>query len=127
MVKDGKYYEFDRKLVQETFKIFSNINIKGGVEELGMNLSTVTSKEKDLYMCVDKFTEALQSACKKSFKTIRKNKTKKIKSVPWWTDSLTIVWKRINALRRIYQRTRYNEELRESRKYKYVEEKNVSI
>jgi hypothetical protein len=32
IVKEGKYYEFDRKLVQETLKIFNNINIKGGVE-----------------------------------------------------------------------------------------------
>jgi hypothetical protein len=31
--------------------------------------------------------------------------------------------KRINALRRIYQRTRNNEELSENRKYKYLEEK----
>jgi hypothetical protein len=36
---------------------------------------------------------------------------------------LVEVQKRINALRRIYQRTRNNEELRESRKYKYLEEK----
>jgi hypothetical protein len=33
------------------------------------------------------------------------------------------MWKRINALRRIYQRTRNNEELRESRKHRYFEEK----
>ena len=38
-------------------------------------------------------------------------------------DSLTIMWERINALRRIYQRTRNNEELSENRKYKYLEGK----
>jgi hypothetical protein len=42
---------------------------------------------------------------------------------PLWADSLTIMQKRINALRRIYQRTRNNQQLRESRKCKYFEEK----
>ena len=75
-------------------------------------------------MFVDKFTETLQSARKKTFKTIStENKTKKKKSVPWWTNSLTIMRKRINSLRKIYQGTRNNKELRESRKYKYLEEK----
>ena len=66
----------------------------------------------------------MQSACRKTFKTISTgNKTKKKKTVPWWTDSLTIMQKRINALRRLYQRSRNNEELRENRKHKYFEEK----
>jgi hypothetical protein len=61
---------------------------------------------------------------RKLFKTIRtENKTNKKKPVPWWTDSLTIMQKRTNALRRIYQRTSNNEEMRESRKHKYFEEK----
>jgi UDP-2,3-diacylglucosamine pyrophosphatase LpxH len=124
IVKEGKYNEFDQKLFQETSKIFNYINFRGGVEELDMNLSTIASKEKDLEMFVDTFIEALQTACWKTFKTIcTENNTKKKKSVPWWTDSLTIMRKRINALRRIYQRTRSNQELKESRKYKYLEEK----
>ena len=83
IVKEDKYNRFDRKLVQETLKIFNNINFKGGVEELDLNLSTIASKEKDLETFVDTFTEALQSACKKTFKTINtENKTKKNKSVP---------------------------------------------
>ena len=63
IVKEDKYYKFDRKLVQETLKVFNNINFKGVVEELDVNLSTIASKEKDLGMFVDKFTEVLQSAC----------------------------------------------------------------
>ena len=75
-----------------------------------MNISTKPSKERDLEMFVDTFREALQSACRKSFKTIStENTTKKKKSVPWLTESLTIMRKRINALRRIYQKTRNNE------------------
>ena len=47
----------------------------------------------------------------------------KKKSVPWWTESLTIMRKRLNACRRLYHRTRNDEEQRERRKQKYLEEK----
>jgi hypothetical protein len=124
IVKEDKYHVFDRKLVQETLKIFENVNYKGNVEEVDVNLSTIALKENYLEKFIDTFTEALQSACRKTFKTIStENQTKKKKSVPWWTEGLTIMWKRLNALRRIYQRTRNNEELRECRKRKYFEEK----
>jgi Ni,Fe-hydrogenase maturation factor len=84
IVKEDKYHEFDRKLVQETLKIFNNINYKGSVEEMDVKLSTVASKENDLEKFIDAFTEALQSACRKTFKTIStENQTKKKKLVPW--------------------------------------------
>ena len=71
---------------------------------------------------VDTFTETLQTPCRKTFKTLStENKIKKKKSVPWWTDNLTTMRKKTNALRRLYKRTRNNEELRESRKQKYFE------
>ena len=118
-VKEDKYHELDRKLVQETLKIFKNISYKGSLEEIGMNVSTIASQENDLERFVETFTEALQSACRKTFKTIStENKIKNKKSVPWWTDIFTIIRKRIKALRRLYQRTGNNEERRESRKHK---------
>ena len=89
-----------------------------------MNLLTTAVKENDLDRIVDSYTKAMQTACREAFKVINtQNKTKQKKSVPWWTDSLTIMWKRINALRRLYQRTRNDDKLRESRKHKYLEEK----
>jgi hypothetical protein len=57
--------------------------------------------------------------------SLQNNKHKeqdKNKSVPWLSDSLAIMRKRIIALRRLYQRTRNNEDLRENRKRKYFEE-----
>jgi hypothetical protein len=122
-LKEDKYYEYDRKLEKEIPKIFKNIIHKGRVEEMDMNLSTTVANENDLEMLVDSFTEAMQTACREAFKINTKNKTKEKKSVPWWTDSLTIMRKRINALRRLHQRTKNNEELRESRKHKHLEEK----
>jgi len=41
------------------------------------------------------------------------------KSVPWWTEELTLMRKRINALRRRFQRTINNNDLRERRKNQY--------
>jgi len=51
-------------------------------------------------------------------------KTTKHKSFPWWTEELTLKRKRINALRRRYQRTTNNDDLREKRKNQYHEEKS---
>jgi len=77
-----------------------------------MNLSTTAAKDNDFDRKVDTFTEAMQTACREAFKVINtQNKTKQKKSITWWTDSLTIMRKRINALRRLYQRTRNNEKL----------------
>ena len=48
IVKEDNYQEFDRKLVQEIFKFFKNVNYKGSVEEMDINLSTIISKENHL-------------------------------------------------------------------------------
>jgi len=92
---------------------------------MDMNLSTA-AKENDLGGLVDSFTVAIQTACEEAFKVINtQNKTKQKKPVPWFTDSLTITRKRINALRRLYHRTRHNEKLRQSMEHKYLEEKKM--
>ena len=45
------------------------------------------------------------------------------RTVPWWSDELTIMRKRMNALRRRFQRTKDNEELRTQRRIQYTEAK----
>ena len=63
-------------------------------------------------------------SCNKSFKTpVTTQKTTKQKSVPWRAEELNTKRKRLNALRRCYQRTQNNEELRENCKNTYYEEK----
>jgi hypothetical protein len=42
--------------------------------------------------------------------------------VPWWTSELTIIRKKINAMRRRYQRTNGDDNLRENRKRQYQQE-----
>ena len=47
------------------------------------------------------------------------------KSVPWWTEELTVKRKKLNSLRKLYQRTKNNQQLRERRKSRYYEEKTT--
>ena len=73
---------------------------------------------------VEELHDALDSACTSSFRPIRS--TKKAlphKSVPWWTQRLTILRKKINAQRRRYQRTVGNNVLRDQRKEQYLASK----
>jgi hypothetical protein len=103
-------------------KMNTNKSIEGGVE-LDRHVSTIILTENELEQQVEKFAEATQSACNRTFPTTntgKKNRTKK--SVPWWMESLTIMRKRVNAHRRLNQRTRNDEEQRERRKT-YIEEK----
>jgi len=107
IIKENKLHKFDRKLVQEVWKMAPNKNIEGGVEELDRYLSTITTTENDLEQHVDIFAEAIQSACKRTFQNTHKGKkNSKKKSVPWWMESLTTKRKRVNACRRLYQRIR---------------------
>jgi hypothetical protein len=92
VLKEIKLHVFDQKLVQEMQKMADN-KIKGGVdEELEKFISTIITTEEDLEQNVELFTEAVQSACMRTFQntTTRKISTK---SVPWWTDNLTILRK----------------------------------
>jgi hypothetical protein len=67
----------------------------------------------------------MRRACEQSFKTRKAPRvTQKDKSVPWWTQELTVMRKTTNALRRKYQRTRDNAEHREKYKVTYFDQKS---
>jgi type II secretory pathway component PulJ len=88
-------------------------------------LASQVKESKDLESAVDLFQEALISSWNKTFKTRwATKKTTKYKSVPWWTEEITLKRKRINALRRRYQRTTNDDDLRERRKNQYHDEKS---
>ena len=92
---------------------------------LDRDLASQVKELDDIESAVDLFEEALILKCKKSFKIRRATKkTTKHKSVPRWTVELTLMRKRINALRRRrYKITTNNEDLRESRENQYHEGK----
>ena len=95
-------------------------------EELDDALCTRLTEDMAIEKHIDDFSYDLRVACNKSFKTQRASKRlTPHKSVPWWTEELTIMRKRTNTLRRRYQRTRNNEELREKHKIQYYAGKAI--
>jgi hypothetical protein len=92
--------------------------------DIDTSVATHIKENCNIENAVEKLHGAITQSCNKSFKTrgITK-KTTTHNSVPWWTEDLTSKRKRLNALRRRYQRTRNNEELRDLRKNIYYEEK----
>ena len=80
-------------------------NTDGGPDDLDEPLNEMTKKRTEIEKLIEVFQEALKEACEKLF---RQRTMKKItnKSVPWWTDELTVMRKRTNALGRRYQRKR---------------------
>ena len=91
---------------------------------MGKVLCTRVTNEPDVERLVEKFYEVLEAACRRSFRSSRDTKEKSThKTVPWWSGELTIVMKRLNALRRRHQRTKGNEELRCKRTAQYTDTK----
>ena len=71
-----------------------------------------------------KYQDSVVAASNKSSKVRQLlQKTIGFKSVPWWTGELTAMRKKTNAMRRRYQRTGQDSNLRETRKCKYLQEK----
>ena len=71
---------------------------------------------------VNEFHEVLEEACRSSFQATRARKLNSARrTVPWWSEELTIMRKRLNALRRRFQRTKDDEELRTQRRTHYLE------
>jgi ribonuclease HI len=92
--------------------------------DIDEKLNTRVQGHTDIGVFIENFDAVIQMTCKKTFKHLKSpSTTAKGKSVPWWTDSLTIMRRRTNAQRRRYQRTINNDELRESRKNEYIEGK----
>jgi hypothetical protein len=93
-------------------------------EDLDTTLCARMAEEEDIGKSTEEFHVILKTTCDTTYKkpsTIKK--TTAHKSVPWWTQELTVVRKRTNALRRRHQKTRNNGVLRDRRKVQYLESK----
>lgn len=95
-----------------------------GPGSLDDDLCTTIAIDKDIELTTEKYQGSVAAACRKSFR-VRKGGEKTIvhKSAPWWTTEFTIMWKKMNAMRRRYQHTISNENLREDWKQLYQQEK----
>lgn len=124
LIREEKLQEFREFLTSEFSQVLGNITTIDNTQELDNELSRMVNTESDTDKSVQQFEQALFTACKKCFRRLQP--TQKMigrKSVPWWTDELTILRKKTNALRRRYQKTKQNETLREQRKEQYYEGK----
>ena len=116
-----KYYANVTKIVETNICKPHNDN---DINDLDDKLYKIISRDTEIEKQIDDFSRALRTACETSFKIHRAPTTShKHKSIPWWTQELTAMRKRTNALRRKYQRTRHNAELRDACKTSYFEEK----
>ena len=70
--------------------------------EIDEELSRQAKEDTDIGQFTIKLEEVIQTTCSEICKP--PNTEVKGKTIPWWTESLTIM-KRTNALRRQYQRT----------------------
>jgi hypothetical protein len=69
---------------------------------------------------IQKFTSAITAAYDTTFQATRSgNQAAKKRSVPWWTKDLTILRKKLLALRRRFQRTKNDDNLRLERRQQY--------
>jgi ribonuclease HI len=121
IIRDEKKQLFDLNLIQELQKKTDMANNEGGTEEIDNALSTAIATSTNLEQYIDLIEETIKTACRKSFPHSSTNKkNNNHKSVPWWKVELTVMRKRVNANRRLYQRTKNDETLRERRKEVYL-------
>jgi hypothetical protein len=123
LFKKENYALFQENLVQSAKTKLCGLRNAETTEDLDIMLCARIAQEADIEKSTEEFHDILRTACNKTYKKHRTSKKTTHKSVPWWTEELTILQKRTNALRRIHQRTRNNDELRERRKVQYLEGK----
>ena len=76
----------------------------------------------DTDQVIQKFISAVTAACDTTFNVTKPgNRAAKKRSVPWWTEGLTLLCKKMLALRRRYQRTKNDDNLRLERRQQYLE------
>jgi hypothetical protein len=123
LFRKENYAIFQENLIQLAKTKLCGSHIAETTEELDTMLCARVDEEVDIEKSTEEFHDILKTACDKIYRKHRTSKKTTHKSVPWWTEELTLLRKRTNALRRRHQRTRNNEELRERRKVHYLEGK----
>jgi hypothetical protein len=124
LTKKENHPTFRNNLPQLAKEMLCRLHNAETTEDLDTMLSTKIAETPDIEKSIEEFHDIIKKACDKAYKIHSTSKKKTThKSVPWWTDELTIIRKRTNALRRRYQRTKNNEELRERRKDQYLDSK----
>ena len=123
-IKEHQYPEFYVRLQRAASATFQIEGRGSSNESLDQALAQKLQATQDVQEFAEKLEEVIQKASKETSGGCNTGKQKaKGRTVPWWTNRLTIMRKKTNALRRRYQRTTSNEALRESRKTQYIKAK----
>jgi hypothetical protein len=124
LTKKENHPIFRNNLTQLAKEMLCKLHNAETTEDLDTMLSIKIAEAPDIEKFIEEFHGIIIKACDKAYKTQYTSRKKTThNSVPWWTDELTTIRKRTNALRRRYQRTKNNEELRERRKNLYLNSK----
>jgi hypothetical protein len=123
LFKKENYALFQENLVQSAKTKLCGLHIAEITKDLDIMLCERIAEEADIEKSIEEFQDILKTACYKTYKKRRTSKKTTQKSVQLCAEELTILRKRTNALRRIHQRTRNNDELRERRKVQCLEGK----
>jgi len=115
------YKKFDTNLTTNfisTFNCINNTDANKLDEELQGKVKQYNTEDliHDCFSCVT-------ATCNTAFRISKGGKLKTRRTVPWWNDELKILRKKVNAVRRRYQRALNNEDLRSERKIQYNEGK----
>jgi len=122
-LKEDQHADFQQNFRRQILKNFETDNNGENISEIDEGLADKLTRQ-DLGPFVDGIENIIKTTCNETFKQYTSvKKHTKGKSVPWLSTELTIMRKRTNALRRRYQRTHNNEELRSNRKHQYIEDK----
>jgi len=101
IVKKDNKEKFQQNLIQLAEKQLCKINKEGGTEEFDKTLCTCMTNEMDIETSIKEFQEVAELVCSQSFRMQRASrKGMSKKAVPWWTEELAIMRKRLNTLRR---------------------------
>jgi len=122
IIKNEDYGKSETILASNMKTTFNCENNKEVLEKIDQELCNRIHFYEDVDELVDTAFSCITAACNAAFKVLRgsKHSIKKI-AVSWWTEELNVLRKRTNALRRRYQRTANNENLRQERKEKYFD------
>jgi hypothetical protein len=120
--KGDNWGTFVHNLVQNLVKNFDCRTNPNNLTACDKALSQRVKLCTDTGEVIHKFTSAITAACDASFQVLRPGKrASKEQSVPWWTSELTTLCKKALAMRRRFQRTKNDANLKQDRRIQYVE------
>jgi hypothetical protein len=122
-IREDKLHLFDNKLVQKMQKFDKGTRNIAGAEALDIYVSNAMTKGTDIEWNIDIMENIIITTCRRTFRRHKTTNNRKKNSVPWWNNHLTVIRKKVNAIRRLFQRTKNDLALRERRKEKYKEAK----